>query len=84
MPIDGHPRAGLEAGQGIVRGRALVLARQPHKYGTWLGRGHTVPDGFHRLRAGTETLLERFDKKNNGDMIDPRRPNAGRKLFGFL
>ncbi len=112
-----------------------TLARLPHKYGTWLGWGHTVPngdpaepyaadvrfdgcillpsisvpDGFHRLpidagkeiaffavvplykeelalklRSGAEKLLERFDKKRIGDTIDPGRPNAGRKLFGFL
>jgi hypothetical protein len=112
-----------------------TLARLPHKYGTWLGWGHTVPNGdpaepyaadvrfdgcillpsisvpddFHRLRidadkeiaffaivplykeelalklrSGAGKLLERFDKKHIGDMIDPRRPNAGRKLFGFL
>jgi hypothetical protein len=112
-----------------------TLARLPHKYGTWLGWGHTVPngdpaepyaadvrfdgcillpsisvpDGFHRLRidadkeiafyavvplyreelalklrAGAEKLLERFDKKHIDDMIDARRPNAGKKLFGFL
>lgn len=112
-----------------------TLARLPHKYGTWLGWGHTVPngdpaqpyapdvrfdgaillpsisvpDGFHRLaigadkeiaffavvplypeelalklRAGADTLLERFDKKRIDDTVDPRRANAAKKLFGFL
>lgn len=111
------------------------LARFPHKYGTWLGWGHTmpngdpaqpyapdlqfdgcillppvsVPDAFHTLRigedkeitffavvplykeemdlklhAGTNTLLERMSKKRIGDAIDPRRPNAAKKRFGFL
>jgi len=37
-----------------------------------------------KLRSGAEKLLERFDRKHIGDLIDPRRPNAGKKLFGFL
>jgi hypothetical protein len=111
------------------------LARLPHKFDTWLGFGHTVPNGdppepfapntglagaiilppvtlpesfrvlpiapdkeIHfmsviplypqemdlKLRAGTERLLEKFDKAGFSDLIDPARPNVARKRFGFF
>jgi hypothetical protein len=111
------------------------LARLPHKYQTWLGWGHTVPNGdpaepyaantelngsivlpsitvpdaFHtlkideekeitfyavvplykeemdlKLRSGTDKLLERLGKKGITDVIDPKRTNVARKLFGLL
>jgi len=111
------------------------LARLPHKYETWLGWGHTIPNGdptesyapstqlngaivlpsitvpdeFHtlridekkeitfyavvplykeemdlKLRSGTDKLLERLGKKEITDVIDPKRTNVAKKLFGFL
>lgn len=111
------------------------LARLPHKYRTWLGFGHsvpngdppepyasrtglcgaivlppvTVPEGFHRLRineekeitfyaavplyaeemnfklrSGTDKLLDKFDRADVSDIIDPVRRNVARKRFGIF
>lgn len=112
-----------------------VLARLPHKHNTWLGIGHTVPngdppepyatntalcgsivlpsvsvpDGFHKLsiseekeitfysvvplyveemnlklRKGTNELLKLFDKKDIDDIVNIKRVDVTKKLFGFL
>jgi hypothetical protein len=111
------------------------LARLPHKYNTWLGFGHTVPNGdpaepyasstrlcgaiilpsvtvpddFHRLRinerkeitffsvvplydeemnlklrAGSDELLDRFDRLDISDIVDPLRRNVAKKRFGIF
>jgi hypothetical protein len=111
------------------------LARLPHKYSTWLGYGHTVPNGnpaepyasstqlcgaiilpsvtvpddFHRLRideskeiaffsvvplydeemnlklrAGSDELLDRFDRMHVNDIVDPMRRNVAKKRFGIF
>ncbi len=111
------------------------LARLPHKHKTWLGWGHTVPngdpaepyasstrlcgaivlpsvtvpEGFHKLRidqdkeitffsivplyeeemslklrSGSNELLNRFDKANVNDIVDPSRRNSAKKKFGFF
>lgn len=112
-----------------------TLARLRHKYQTWLGWGHTVPNGdppepyapntklcgsivlpsitvpdaFHtlqiddrkeitfysivplyaeemnlKLRSGTDELLKRLEKKGIADIVSTTRPNAAKKLLGFL
>ncbi|SHG50012.1 Suppressor of fused protein (SUFU) [Hydrocarboniphaga daqingensis] len=111
------------------------LARLPHKHKTWLGWGHTVPngdpaepyasstklcgaillpsvtvpEGFHKLRidqdkeitffsivplyeeemrlklrSGSDALLNRFDKTNVNDIVDPSRRNSAKKNFGLF
>jgi len=111
------------------------LARLPHHYETWLGFGHTVPNGdpmepyapntklcgaiilpsvtapedFNRLpirygkeiifysvvplfesemnfklRKGVNDLLDLFDKKRISDIVDIKRVDVTKKLFGFL
>lgn len=111
------------------------LARVPHKYNTWLGFGHTVPNGdpaepyapstqlcgaiilpsvtapddFHRLRiddskeitffsvvplydeemnlklrAGSDELLDKFDRMKVSDIVDPLRRNVAKKRFGIF
>jgi hypothetical protein len=112
-----------------------MLARLPHEYDTWLGWGHTVPngdpaapyapdtklccmlvvppvlvpEGFRRLtvnddktvhfyaavplyreemdfklRKGAEALLDRFDRHQVTERVDPKRKNACAKRFGFF
>lgn len=112
-----------------------TLARLPHKYETWLGFGHTVPNGdpaepyapntklcgaiilpsitvpddFHslsisagkditfysvvplfesemdlKLRKGVDELLKLFDKKKVNDIVDIKRVNVTKKMFGLL
>ena len=111
------------------------LARLPHTYKTWLGWGHTIPNGDPaeayardtklagsiilppvsvpsefstlrineskeitffavvplypeemdlKLRAGSEALLEKFDKAGVGDVVDPVRKNVAKKRFGLF
>ncbi|MFC4310110.1 suppressor of fused domain protein [Steroidobacter flavus] len=111
------------------------LARLPHKYNTWLGFGHTVPNGdpaepyasstrlcgamillsmtvpddFHRLRidankeitffsvvplydeemnlklrAGSDELLDKFDRMRVTDVVDLSRRNVAKKRFGIF
>jgi hypothetical protein len=110
------------------------LARLPHKHQTWLGFGHTVPNGdpaepyapntalsgaivlppvsappafqtleipgiktvtfysvvpLHaeemafKLRFGTDKLLDRFDRKNLNDVVNPQRADVTAKRFLF-
>lgn len=110
------------------------LARLPHKYETWLGFGHTVPNGdpaepyalntalcgaivlpsvtappgfqtldipgvktvtFYsvvplyekemefKLRAGTDKLLDRFDRKGLNDIVDVKRADVTIRRFGL-
>lgn len=112
-----------------------TLARLPHQYDTWLGFGHTVPNGHPaepyaagvgfdgaivlppisapeefgqlvideectitfmavvplypeemelKLNKGTDALLDRFDARGVGDLIDIRRTNAAKKRFGLF
>ena len=111
------------------------LARLPHKYNTWLGYGHTVPNGdptepyapntqlvcalilpsvsvpdefrnlrideqktitFYsvvplyreemnlKLRFGCDALLEKLDRHDITDVIDPARRNSAKKRFGIF
>lgn len=110
------------------------LARLPHKHQTWLGFGHTIPNGdppepyadkvkftgaivlppvgtpadfeelelqggkvvnFYsvvpllddemefKLKAGTNALLEKFDKRGISDSVDIKRKSVLAKRFGF-
>ncbi|MDC0716129.1 suppressor of fused domain protein [Nannocystis bainbridge] len=116
-----------------------TLARLPHDYNTWLGWGHTVPNGqppqpfdpstrlaamlllpsltlgvdalkvrakgvvvaelwtlypLHadelefKLQHGTDALVDLFEARNVGDVIDPERPSVipvhRRKLLGLF
>ncbi|MQX53473.1 suppressor of fused domain protein [Alcanivorax sediminis] len=111
------------------------LARFPHKFETWLGWGHTIPNGdpaepfsentdlsgviilpsvnvteefrsleinkekvieFYsvvplydeemnlKLRKGTDSLLDRFDKYAISDLIEIDRRNIAKKRFGIF
>lgn len=111
------------------------LARFPHKYATWFGWGHTIPNGdpaepyadntalsgviilppirvpeeFHslaingekaieffsliplyteemelKLRKGSNSLLEKFDKHGITDVVSIDRRNVGKKRFGIF
>lgn len=112
-----------------------TLARLPHKHGTWLGFGHTVPNGDPaepyapgagfdgaivlppvsapeefghlaidaektivfmtivplypeemalKLDKGSDALLDRFDARGVGDIVEPGRVNAAKKRFGLF
>ncbi|WP_369977722.1 suppressor of fused domain protein [Xanthomonas bundabergensis] len=112
-----------------------TLTRLPHKHATWLGFGHTVPNGDPaepyapgvgfdgaivlppvsapeafgelvidadktivfmtivplypeemalKLKKGSEALLDRFDAKGVGDIVEPGRVNVARKRFGLF
>lgn len=112
-----------------------TLARLPHKHATWLGFGHTIPNGDPaepyapgvgfdgaivlppvsapeafgellidadktivfmtvvplypqemalKLKKGSDALLDRFDAKGVGDIVDPGRVNVAKKRFGLF
>ncbi|MBN6149202.1 suppressor of fused domain protein [Xanthomonas sp. AmX2] len=112
-----------------------TLARLPHKHDTWLGFGHTVPNGDPaepyapgvgfdgaivlppvsapeefghlvvdaektivfmtivplypeemalKLDRGSDALLDRFDAKGVGDIVEPGRVNVAKKRFGLF
>ena len=76
------------------------LARLPHKHATWLGFGHTIPNGDSaevyafvplnreemdlKLHKGSDVLLDKFDAHHINDVIDPKRRNVARKRFGIF
>jgi hypothetical protein len=37
-----------------------------------------------KLRAGSEALLQKFDKAGVGDVVDPVRKNVAKKRFGLF